>query len=55
MLVVVIILILLFGGWSGYYGHSTWGPTYPWAGPGLGIGTILLIVLLLYLLGGLRP
>ena len=50
MLLLIIILILLFGGGGGYYGYSRWG-----AGGGLGIlGTVLGIVLVLYLLGGLR-
>jgi len=50
MLLLIIIVILLFGGGGGYYGYSRWG-----AGGGLGIlGTVLVIVLVLYLLGGLR-
>jgi hypothetical protein len=50
MLLLIIILILLFGGGGGYYGYSRWG-----TGGGLGIfGTVLLIVLVLYLLGVLR-
>jgi hypothetical protein len=47
MLLLIIVLILLFGGGGGYYGYSKWG-----RGGGLGIfGTVLLIVLVLYLLG----
>jgi hypothetical protein len=47
MLLLIIVLILLFGGGGGYYGYSKWG-----RGGGLGIfGTVLLIVLILYLLG----
>jgi hypothetical protein len=50
MLLLIIVLILLFGGGGGYYGYSRWG-----AGGGLGIlGTVLLIVLVLYLLGAVR-
>jgi hypothetical protein len=50
MLLLIIILILLFGGGGGYYGYSRWG-----MGGGLGIlGTVLLIVLVLYLLGAVR-
>lgn len=49
MLLLIILLVLLFGGGGGYYGYSRWG-----AGGGLGIlGTVLLIVLVVYLLGGL--
>ena len=50
MLLLIILLVLLFGGGGGYYGYSRWGP-----GGGLGIvGTVLLVVVLLYLFGGLR-
>jgi polyferredoxin len=50
MLLLIILLVLLFGGGGGYYGYSRWG-----AGGGFGIlGTVLLIVLVVYLLGGIR-
>jgi hypothetical protein len=50
MLLLIILLVLLFAGGGGYYGYSRWG-----TGGGLGIvGTILVIVLVLYLLGMLR-
>jgi hypothetical protein len=50
MLLIIILLVLLFAGGGGYYGYSRWG-----TGGGLGIvGTVLLIVLVLYLLGALR-
>jgi hypothetical protein len=50
MLLLIILLVLLFGGGGGYYGHQRWG-----MGGGLGIGgTVLVIVVVLYLLGGLR-
>jgi hypothetical protein len=50
MLLVIIVLLLLFGGGGGYYGYSRWG-----TGGGLGIvGTVLLILLIFYLVGGLR-
>ena len=50
MLLVIIILLLLLGGGGGYYGYSRWGPP-----GGLGIvGTVLVILLVLYLVGGLR-
>lgn len=49
MVLLLIILILLLGG-GGYYGYNRWG-----YGGGLGIlGTVLLIVLVLYLLGALH-
>jgi hypothetical protein len=50
LLILIILLVLLFGGGGCYYGYSRWG-----YGGGLGVvGTVLLIVLVLYLLGGLR-
>jgi hypothetical protein len=50
MLLLIILPVLLFGGGGGYYGHQRWG-----MGGGLGIsGTVLLVVVLLYLFGGLR-
>jgi hypothetical protein len=49
MLIIVIILLLVLGGGGGYYGHSRWGYG---GSAGIGIGTILLIVLAAYLLGG---
>jgi hypothetical protein len=54
MLILIILLILLFGGGFGYWGHSNYGASYPWAGPGFGLGTILIIILVVYLLGGFR-
>jgi flagellin-like protein len=50
MLLLIIILLLLFGGGGGYYGYSRWGRN-----GGLGIvGTVVLIAVILYLVGGLR-
>jgi hypothetical protein len=50
MLLLIIILLLVFGGGGGYYGYSRWG-----TGGGLGIvGTVLLIIVVLYLLGAVR-
>jgi hypothetical protein len=50
MLLLILVLLLLFGGGGGYYGYSRWG-----APGGLGVvGTVLLIVVVLYLLGALR-
>ena len=50
MLLLIIILLLLFGGGGGFYGYSRWG-----ARGGLGaVGTILLIVVVLYFVGVLH-
>ena len=48
MLILIIILVLVLGGGGGYYGHSRWG----YGGcAGIGLGTILLILLVAYMLG----
>jgi hypothetical protein len=50
LLLLLIVLLLLVGGGGGYFGYSRWGTS-----GGLGIfGTVLLIVAVLYLVGGLR-
>jgi hypothetical protein len=51
MLILIIILILLFGGGGGYYGHSRWGAS---GGAGIGLGTILIILLIAWMLGVFR-
>ena len=51
MLILIIVLLLIFGGGGGYYGHSRWGPS---GGAGIGLGTVLLILLIAYLLGVLH-
>jgi len=51
MLLLIIVLVLVFGLGGGYWGNTQ----YPgWGGPGFGLGTILLILLILYLLGFLH-
>lgn len=47
-LLMVILLVLILGGGGGYYGHSRWGYR---GGAGIGLGTVLLILLIAYLLG----
>jgi len=44
MLILIVILLLVFGGGGGYYGHTRWGA-------GLGLGTILSLLLVLYMFG----
>ena len=48
MLILLIILLLVLGGGGGYYGHRRWGYR---GGAGIGLGTIVLILLVAYLLG----
>jgi len=48
MILLIILLVLLLAGGGGYYGHTRWGPAY---GAGTGVGTILVVLLVLYLLG----
>ena len=48
MLLLIIILLLVFGGGGGYYGYGRWGSR---GGAGIGLGTILIILLIAYMLG----
>jgi hypothetical protein len=48
MLIIIIVLLLVLGAGGGYYGHGRWGRR---GSAGIGLGTILLIVLVCYLLG----
>lgn len=50
-LIIIVLLVLLLGGGGGYYGHSRWGYS---GGAGIGLGTILVILLIAYLLGLFR-
>jgi hypothetical protein len=52
MILLLIVLLFVFGGGFGYWGHNRWGNEVPWSGPGIGIGTILIILLLFWILGG---
>jgi len=45
MLILILVLVLLFGGGFGYRYRDNYGPH-------IGIGTILLIVILFFLLNG---
>jgi hypothetical protein len=51
VLILLIILLLVLGGGGGYYGHSRWGYR---GGAGIGLGTVLLILLIVYMLGIIR-
>jgi len=48
MLLLILILVLLFGLGGGYYGHTSWGTR---GGAGIGLGTVLVILFVLYMLG----
>jgi hypothetical protein len=48
VIILVIVLVMLFGGGCGYWGGNRWGMG---GGFGIGIGGILLILLVCYLLG----
>ena len=52
MILLILLLFLIFGGGFGWWGNNRYGQTTPWAGPGIGLGTILVICLILYLFGG---
>jgi hypothetical protein len=47
LILLIIVLLLLFGG-GGYYGYGRWGYR---GGAGLGLGSVLLILLVAYMLG----
>ncbi len=48
-ILIIVLLILLLGGGGGYYGYRTYG------GPGLGgaLGLVLVVLLVVWLAGGL--
>ena len=46
LLILIIVLVLVC------FGGSFYNPTF--RGPGIGLGTILVILLIIYLLGGFR-
>jgi hypothetical protein len=48
MLLLIIILLVLFAGGGGYWGYGRWGSR---GGAGIGLGGVLLILLIAYLLG----
>lgn len=52
LIILVVVCVLLFGGGFGVFAHRQWGEQNGFAGPGIGLGTILVIFLLIYLFGG---
>ena len=51
MLILLVIILLVLAGGGGYYGHSRWGYR---GGTGVGLGTILVVLLVCYMLGIFR-
>jgi hypothetical protein len=50
MLLLILVLLLVFGFGGGYYGYNNYGPR-----GGIGIfGAVILIVIVLYFIGGLH-
>jgi hypothetical protein len=48
MLILLVILLLVLAGGGGYFGHSRWGYG---GGAGIGLGTILLVLLVAHMMG----
>ena len=53
MLLLIVVLVLLFGVGGGYWGYQRSDGNWV-NGGGIGLGTILVILLILYLLGGIH-
>lgn len=51
MLLLLIVLLLVFGLGGGYYGRNRWGNR---GGAGIGLGTVLVVLLVAWMLGGLH-
>lgn len=51
-LLIVLLLVLLIGGGSGYYGFRNYGGIM--GGGSFGIGSLILLVFLFYLLSSMR-
>jgi hypothetical protein len=51
MLLLIVLVVIVLAGGGGYYGHSRWGYS---GGAGVGLGTILLVLLIAYMLGMFR-
>ena len=49
-IILIILVVLIFGGGLGFWWHNQYGATNGYAGPGIGFGTILVILLVLFLL-----
>lgn len=49
LIIVLVLLLLLLGGWGSHYGYNAYGPAW---GVGGGLGTILIIIFVVWLLSG---
>jgi hypothetical protein len=49
-ILIIIVLVLLLGGGGGYYGYSRYGGT----GLGGALGLVLIVLVAIWLLGGLH-
>jgi hypothetical protein len=47
-MLLLILLLLVFFGWGGWFGGNLWNPG---RGPGISLGTIVVILLICWLLG----
>lgn len=61
LIIIILVLLIVFGGGVGYYGPSWFGPgttisqggwSPRWGGGGIGV--VLVVLLILYLLGFFR-
>jgi hypothetical protein len=51
IVLIVVAVLLLFGGLSGHFGLWGAGPAYsPYYGGGIGLGTILLVIVIIWIL-----
>jgi hypothetical protein len=51
IILLIFAILLLFGGVGGHFGLWSSGPAYaPYYGPGIGFGTILLVIVIIWLL-----
>jgi hypothetical protein len=48
-ILIILLLLLIFGLGGGWYTHNTYGGYY---GPGIGLGTILVVIVLFLLFRG---
>jgi hypothetical protein len=51
LILLIIVLVLVFGVGGGYFGYNRWGTG---GGASIGLGTVLAILVVCYLLGVFR-